>query len=210
MSTPPLSPGTSKMPGVDIISSVGEGGSTSQATEQSASQATVAAPSQATGALDLSKVAGSKTTSHAASVLRLHKRTKDELRDHEGLYDEDVVKDKYLTRGTKECMQWVANVTLGINSKFSTVKNDAVKDEQFESVYNLSMRIAELKTFLKQNGLLSSFDIYPIDPIGKPILPDPLNLMDDYATITLEAVKSSTRAIKEHQRAWYSNFDPWF
>jgi hypothetical protein len=125
------------------------------------------------------------------------KRTKDELRNHGGLFNEDVVKQKYCSRGTKECMQWTTTITTGIESKFSTVKSDSEEDEQFKSVYNLSMRVAELKTFIKQNGLASAFDIYEIDLKGKPIISTARNILDDYGSITLDFVNSSTRGIQE-------------
>jgi hypothetical protein len=135
----------------------------------------------------------------------LIKRSKDELSNHGGLFDQDVVKTKFATRGTKECIQWVTSVTLGIDSKFSTVKSDAVEDEQFESVYDLSMRVAELTTFIKQNGLASSFDIFELDSSGKPIFSTSRNLLDDYSTITLTMVKTSTRGILE----WADDYRVW-
>jgi hypothetical protein len=115
------------------------------------------------------------------------------------------VKQKYSSRGTKECMQWVVAVTLGIDSKFSTVKSDAIEAEQFESVYDLSMRVAELKTFVKQIGLISTFDIFDVDSAGKIIQSSARNLLDDYANLTLDAVKISTRGIQE----WGDDHNVW-
>jgi hypothetical protein len=193
MSTPPPSPGTTANPVADPPS-VGAGGSqgTSQATGATGtSQGTVPPTGPST-------VAGSNPSQGTGTVtMRATKRTKDELRNHGGLFDEDVVKQKYATRGTKECMQWTTTVTTGIESKFSTVKSDAVEDEQFESVYDLSMRVAELRTFIKQNGLASAFDIYATDSTGKPIISTARNILDDYGSITLDEVKSSTRGIQE-------------
>jgi hypothetical protein len=88
---------------------------------------------------------------------------------------------------------------------FSTVKSDAVEDEQFESVYDLSMRVAELKTFVKQNGLISAFDVFDIDSEGIPILSTGRNLLDDYASLTLDAVRASTRGIQE----WADDHKVW-
>jgi hypothetical protein len=130
-------------------------------------------------------------------TVKITKITKNELRNHGGLFDEDIVKRKYSSRGTKECMQWVAAVTLGIDSKFSTVKSDAIEDKQFESVYDLSMRVTELKTFVKQNGMISAFDIFEVDSDGKIIESTARNLLDDYANLTLDEVKTSTRGIQE-------------
>jgi hypothetical protein len=139
MSTPPPSPGTTESPGFSTPSA-GTSGSigTSQGTGATGT-------SQATVASGPSNVAGSLVQ----AAVRIFKRTNNELRDHGGLFDEDIVKQKYSSRGTKECMQWVAAVTLGIDSNFSIVKSDAIEDEQFKSVYDLSMRVAGLKTFVK-------------------------------------------------------------
>jgi hypothetical protein len=170
------------------------------------SQATGApGPSQVTGASGPSQATGAPVPSTIAGALRTTKRSQSELRSHGGLFDEDVVKQKYATRGTKECMQWIVAVTSGIDSKFSTVKSDSIDDEQFESVYDLSMRVAELKTFVKQNGLISAFDIYDIDSNGMPLLASSRNLLDDYGTLTLDTVKASTRSIQE----WASDHKVW-
>ena len=162
-------------------------------------------PSEVTGTPGPSQATGAPVPSNAAGTLRTTKRSQSELRDHGGLFDENVVKQKYLTRGTKECMQWIATVTSGIDSKFSTVKSDSVDDEQFESVYDLSMRVAELQTFVRQNGLISAFDIYDVDSNGLPLLSSGRNLLDDYGTLTLDTVKVSTRSIQE----WAADHRVW-
>lgn len=223
MSTPPSSPGATESP-EERTPSAEAGGSqgTSQVTVASVTtppptQESISNPGAGTsGSQGLSQVtrapgpsndAGSPSSQAAgsASLMRTTKRTKDELRDHAGLFDQDVVKSKYKSRGTKECMQWVVSVTQGIESKFSTVKSDAIEDEQFESVYDLSMRVAELKTFVKQNGLASAFDIYQLDSNGQPLLSTARNVMDDYGTLTLDDVKSSTRGVQE----WSENHKVW-
>jgi hypothetical protein len=67
------------------------------------------------------------------------------------------------------------------------------------------MRVAELTTFIKQNGLASSFDIFELDSSGKPILSTSRNLLDDYSTITSTMVKTSTRSILE----WADDYRVW-
>ena len=98
------------------------------------SQATTPGASEATAAPGPSNVA--RSTSSHVSDLRTTKRSKEELRNHGRLFDEDIVKQKYTYRGTKECMQWTLAITQAIPSKFSTVKNDAIEAEQFESIYD--------------------------------------------------------------------------
>jgi hypothetical protein len=172
MSTPPPIPGTTESPGVSTPSA-GTSGSIGT------SQGTIATgTSQATVASGPSNVARSLVQ----AAVRIVNRTKNELRNHGGLFDEDIVKQKYSSRGTKECMQWVllAAITLGVDSKFSTVKSDAIEDEQFKSDYDLSMRVAELKTFVEQNGMISTFDIFEVDSDGKIIVSTARNLLDDY------------------------------
>jgi hypothetical protein len=181
MSTPSPSPRTTESPG-GSTPSAGTSGSigTSQGTGATGT-------SQATVASGPSNVAGSLVQ----AVVRTVKRTKNELHKHGGLFDEDIVKQKYSSRGTKECVQWAPAVTLGIDSKFSTVKSDAIEDEQFKSVYDLLMRVAKLKTSIKQNGLISTFDIFEVDSDGKIIESTARNLLDDYANLTLDEVKTS-------------------
>jgi hypothetical protein len=58
------------------------------------------------------------------------------------------------------------------------------------------MCVAELRTFITQNGLASAFDIYDTDSTGKPIISTARNILD-CGSITLDEVKSCTRGIQE-------------
>ena len=200
MSTPPPSPGTNPSPGSYTLSvGAGSGSTPSLGTNPNpgsgASSAGASSGSMSQATVTTGPSSSQAAPSHAAE--RIIKRSKDELRNHGGLYSEDIVKDKYTSRGSKECIQWVESVTLGIEAKFSTVKNDAIEAEQFESVYDLSMRVAELQSFVKRNGLITAFDIFDIDLDSRIIPSTSRNLLEDYANITLDEVKISTRAIQE-------------
>ena len=201
MSTPPSSPGTNPSPGSYTLS-VGAG---SGSTPSLGTNPNPGSGASSAGASSGSMSQATVTTGPSHAAERIIKRSKDELRNHGGLYNEDIIKDKYTSRGSKECIQWVESVTLGIEAKFSTVKNDAIEAEQFESVYDLSMRVAELQSFVKQNGLITSFDIFDVDVEGRIIPSTSRNLLEDYANITLDEVKISTRAIQE----WGADYKVW-
>ena len=113
-----------------------------------------------------------------------------------GLYDQDVLQQKYMTRSDRATMQWVAQVTAGISSKFSLVRSDAIESEQLQSVYDLAMRVNELERIVTQNGLLDCFMIYKVsDTNGQRDTTIPLvNIFQHYGTMTLDQVLSSIQA----------------
>ena len=87
MSTPPPSPGATPNPG---------SGTTSVGLEGSMSQATIIGTSQATVAPGPSNVARTPSSQVAKSTaMHTTKRTKGELQNHGGLFDEFTVKQKY-------------------------------------------------------------------------------------------------------------------
>jgi hypothetical protein len=141
----------------------------------------------------------------AVPSMRLTARTITELQSSTSLYTTDIIKRKHATRGTKESMQWVSIVTTGIDSKLSMVKNDAIASDQLESVYDLAMRVTEIKNMAKKNGLLDAFDIYQVDSIGRPLKTTARNLLDEYGTITFDEVRTSTRSVQSwdpDHRVW--------
>jgi hypothetical protein len=102
-------------------------------------------------------------------------------------------------------MQWVTTVTTGIESPLSIVKNDAQDTDQLESVYDLAMRVTEIKNMVKKNGLFEAFDIYEVDSLGRPLKSTARNLLDEYDTLTLDKVHTSPRAVQSWEpdhRVW--------
>jgi hypothetical protein len=67
------------------------------------------------------------------------------------------------------------------------------------------MRVAELKIFVEQNGLLSYFNVYEVDSDNKPILSTSRNLLHDYGTITLDQVNASTKGMQ----GWADDHKVW-
>jgi hypothetical protein len=102
----------------------------------------------------------------ASTSIHTTARTPFELQTSTSLYTTDIIKHKYNVRGTKESMQWVDTVTKGMESKLSMVKNDAIEVDQLESVYNIAMRVTELKNMAKRNGIFEAFDIYDVNSGG--------------------------------------------
>ena len=182
MSTPPSSPGTNPSPGSYTLSvGAGSGSTPSLGTN----------PNPGSGASSAGASSGTTTA-------RMTKRTKDEIRKHASLFDEDIVKTKYADRGSKETLSWVSAVTTwSLESKFSMVKNDALEAEQLESVYDLAMRVTQLKKFVHKMGLGAVFLVYTLDSDGKQIPDTGKCLFDDYSTPTLDDVKKSTRSLHE-------------
>ena len=134
-----------------------------------------------------------------AAIPRVVARTLEELEGAAGMYGDDMLQQAFLDRGSRTTMQWVNQVTTGLPTKFSMLKSDAIESEQLESVYDLAMRVNELKRFLSHCGLLDMFMIYEVDETGEQRVPGepPRNLLDNYGTISLDDVKKSVRWVKQ-------------
>ena len=134
-----------------------------------------------------------------AAIPRVVARTLEELEGAAGMYGDDMLQQAFLDRGSRTTMQWVNQVTTGLPTKFSMLKSDAIESEQLESVYDLAMRVNELKRFLSHCGLLDMFMIYEVDETGEQRVPGepPRNLLDNYGTISLDNVKKSVRWVKQ-------------
>ena len=140
---------------------------------------------------------GSKS-SGTSPAPRTKARTLDELEGAAGLYDDDMLERAYMDRGSRATMQWVNQVTTGLTNKFSMLKSDAVETEQLESVYDLAMRVDELKRSLSNSGLVELFLIYEIDEKrGSRLKTVPKNLLDHYGTISLDDVVVTVKWVKE-------------
>lgn len=114
-----------------------------------------------------------------------------ELRAATTNYSDSILLDRYTSRDTDSTSKWIKAVTLGISAKFSLASSDTKDSEQLQSVYDLSMRVNQLATFVKDHGLLEVFLIYPIDPLtGRPH-GDPVSLFDEYGTLSFPQVAAS-------------------
>ena len=102
----------------------------------------------------------------AAAIPRVVPRTLAELEGTAGIYGQNMLEDAYNNRGSRTTMQWVSQVTKGLETSFSMVTSDAVEAEQLSSVYNLAMRVNELKNFVSQAGLQNMFMIHTISADG--------------------------------------------
>ena len=111
-----------------------------------------------------------------------------------------MLEDAYNDRGSRTTMQWVSQVTKGLETSFSMVTLDAVEAEQLSSVNDLAMRVNELKNFVSQPGLQNMFMIHTISEDGtqRDVTVPRVNLLDNYGTVSLEQVKASTRWVKEY------------
>ena len=98
-------------------------------------------------------------TQVGAQAQRRAPRSDAELSDLGGLYNQNVVLDKFNNRGSKETMQWVSQVTQGLEHKFTMAKSDALDLERLDSVYDLAMRVNDLQRFVRERGLMSAFMI---------------------------------------------------
>ena len=78
-------------------------------------------------------------------VPRMAARTLVELEGAAGIYADNMLEEACNDRGSRMTMQWVTQITTGLATPFSMLKSDAVESEQLESVYDLAMRVNELK-----------------------------------------------------------------
>ena len=133
-------------------------------------------------------------------IPRVVPRSLRELEGAAGIYSDTMLEDAFANRGTRTTMQWVSQVTEGLKTPFNMVTSDEIESEQLSSVYDLSMRVNELKNFVFQNGLQGLFMIHQISEDGttREEGADPINVLDHYGTVTLEQVQKSTQWTKEY------------
>ena len=117
-----------------------------------------------------------------------------EIEELAGFYNQDVITDKFNNRGSKETMQWVAQITKGIEHKFTMSKSDALDLERLDSVYDLAMRVNDLKRFVRERGLSEAFQIRIFDRKGN--IEDAVDLFENYGTITLKQVVQNVEFVK--------------
>ena len=102
----------------------------------------------------------------AAAIPRVVPRTLAELEGMAGIYGENMLEDAYNDHGSRTTMQWVSQVTKGLETSFLMVTSDAVEAEQLSSVYDLAMHVNELKNFVSQAGLQNMFMVHTISADG--------------------------------------------
>ena len=86
------------------------------------------------------------------------------------------------------------------------MKSDAIANEQLTAVYDLSMRVQDLKKFVTKNGLKKIFTIYDVGPNGQVNTSgDGKLIFDHYGSIELSKVKDYVRAVKE----WSPDYEVW-